>query len=430
MSRQLRSGEHLGDIWPGIFFHGGNDPNEGNYPFDASNWDSFVWELYEWGDQIDPNDIYAGWHRLAVPRPSWAEVEAAIRKLAIFEATQTAEEQMRFSHTVRGKLTDASALPDLGIHVGAGLDHMTGLADMARAAALAGVRLPHIVMRDAAQKRVSVHTTAQLEEILEATRRRENVVESAHNAVMERYHEQARIRDDDSADLDAREAAAGKAKEIAENYRAELEKEIAAYDPDALPADLGELRTVYVERLEARAMTQIRSFRRAVSQQGVDLADACDDEADATRAVALAARNGATAIWSADDAAGAGTAYDAAVAAIEAVVPLNIPEWRVNGAGAVRSGDTAAFAATVPGAGMLTIDVVNPSGTDAEGPLAIYADWTMEDAGGFDPGYSVARKDARITTTIPADASFPVKLTARGRNSCGDSTLIVTVEQA
>ena len=49
---------------------------------------------------------------------------------------------------------------------------------------------------------------AEVRAILKATAARENVVESAHNAVMESYHAEAAIRDDETAGLDEREAVA------------------------------------------------------------------------------------------------------------------------------------------------------------------------------------------------------------------------------
>lgn len=353
------------------------------------------------------------------PRPTWQDLLIGLRVYNLAGAVSDAEYALKWEAARhRSVLTDASALPDLNVHVGDGLDHMTGLADMARAAALAGVRLPHIVMRNAGQKRVSVHTTAQLEEILEATRRRENVVESAHNAVMERYHDQARIRDDESADLDDREAAADKALEIADGYEAELQKEIAAYDPDALPADLHELKGKLLDWLEAAAMARVQHIKGVVSQQGVDLPASCQDEADALEAVARAQRLGNLAIRGAADAAAAKAAYDVAVAAIEAVTPLNVPELFD------ADGNPVAADIVVEQSAPVKLVARHPAGEDIPGAVAVTVAVPGYVAGAFTSVAEELDQDGGfVRTTIalsaPDNAGETVEYRVEARNLCG-----------
>jgi len=348
-------------------------------------------------------------------KPTWDEIVDAHRKLKLLD-TSEADNALAVTPDYRSVLTDASAVtvgPD-SIHVGEGLDHMTGLADMARASALAGAHLPHIVMRDGDQNAHSVHLVGRLEDILDATRRRENVVESAHNVVMERYHAQARIRDDETADLDDREAAAAKALEIAKNYKAHLEAEIAAYDPDALPSDLGELKAVYIERLEAAANRRVKWFKGVLTQQGVDLDPSCDDEADAIRKVVIAVRHGTGEVNDAGDKAKAKAAFDAAVARIEAVTPLNVPVV------------THAIAGRV-----VTVTAAHPTGETIPGKVRIEG-WSVKGAAvdKVQAKTTLATSDtsaAKLALTFAADVTGSVTITVAARNLCGPVSYKATV---
>ena len=64
---------------------------------------------------------------------------------------------------------------------------------------------------------------------------------------------------------------------------------------------------------------------------GERLDPSCDDEATAIRKVVVACRNGISAIHAAQAAVAAKTAFDAAVALIESITPLNTPIWEISG---------------------------------------------------------------------------------------------------
>ena len=212
-----------------------------------------------------------------------------------------------------------------------GLDRMSGLLQMVENANESGKPLPFIRMRDDGNQPVHIHTQSKMRPLLDALAHRKNVVESAHNKVMQSYQVFATGRDDDTLTLDRRLLYAEDCVRFLENYRARLESAIAAYDPDELPTDVEELRDVYVERIEATALARAKDFRQALTEQGVKIGDSCDDERDAIRRVALAERNAAIDILSADDATEMKTAYDAGLASIAAVVPANIPEFLIGG---------------------------------------------------------------------------------------------------
>ena len=235
---------------------------------------------------------------------------------------------------IRAELADTDTIAHGGgeVHIHGGIDRMTGLISMVEDANESGHSLPLIVMRDEDNKPLLLHTHAQIRPLLDAVRRRKNIVESAHNRVMERYQAIADVRDDETADIDDRVKAAEDAlKFVEKDYKAHLEAEIAKYDPDALPADLPTLKAVYIERLEAAARKREAHFQGVLTQQGAILPPSCDEEEAAGRKVAMALRLGSIRIHAADDAAGAKSAYEAGLAAISEIHPLNIPEFLVDG---------------------------------------------------------------------------------------------------
>lgn len=173
----------------------------------------------------------------------------------------------------------------------------------------------------------------------------------------------------------AKEHAAGWTNFL-NRYDSEFSKIVEAYDPHELPPDLRHLKTVLIERLEAVATGHQKSLKGALSQQAIDNWAACDDLDDALKEIAKQCRIGALAIGRAEDtiwkkASGAwakvtkieelpdkeehkGTAapaaslgkdgehyrqetgipaakvaFEAAKKKIEAIVPLNVPIWKV-----------------------------------------------------------------------------------------------------
>ncbi len=390
--------------------------------------DEAAWDAYQWNPPESWVHKYPEPDPNASPKPSWNTVIEAIRRGRIWSSGETAYEALNYGlgefspDEIRRQMTDADALSvgRLSVYVGAGLDHMTGLLQMVEQAAQAGARLPHIVMRDGDQKRRHIHTQGEIRAILDATAERENVVESAHNSVLDRYHAQARIRDDEAQALDDREAAAAKALDIAQDYKTHLETEMAAYDPDALPTDLPTLKAVLAERLEAAAMARTKYVMKAATQQGIDRGFSCADEERAVREIAEQCVLASIEVERADTAAEAKTAYDAGGAAIEAVTVLNTPVWKIGGA------DYAANPpAPVAVAGSaVTVEALHPAGQTIKGKVALK---------------SLASKPVTVTPATPSVASAhackftidapvtgeTVTLFLEARNLCGPSKVEV-----
>ena len=190
----------------------------GNYDAHPDDFDKATWLAYAWNpptgyDEQDPDGS---------PKPSWAEMLLALRELLevdvyVNRAIRAMEEGPRLDWPktspteVRRQMTDLSPINHGGddIYVGQGLDHMTGLIQLAADADLAGRKLPHIVMRNASQNRVSIHTQGQVRRILGPIAKRENTVESAHNILVERFQGLLTTAQDMAEQLDTRAAAAG-----------------------------------------------------------------------------------------------------------------------------------------------------------------------------------------------------------------------------
>lgn len=423
-------------IWQqeGLRYPYGSRPGFGARPEPNLIESQEVWEGYQWNPpQYQPQ--YTTPDPDADPKPTWEEVQITAQKARIIQSREQAFSWIRWTpDDVRREFTDAAHLPDpIGIHVGAGLDHMTGLADMARASALAGARMPHVVMRDKDQALVSLYHTGELEPVLEATRRRENVVESAHNAVMARYHAQAKVRDDESQDLDKRETAAAAALKIAEDYEAELKKEIAAYDPDALPADLETLKATLIERLEAAAMAKVKAIRGALSQQGMDLPASCDDKADALQEVSKQNDLGRIRISRQRSVKRVKEAFDKAVAAINRVSALNTPHWTVAGK-KVNEANPAEQAVT---GREVKVESRHPDGATIDGEPVLKGQPAVTDTVtgkavtdfGWFPDTGGQAVDGGTVRLRPAPAHpNPVRIVWKAENLCGESTLAVLLD--
>lgn len=209
---------------------------------------------------------------------------------------------------------------------------MTALLQMVENANESGHPLPFVRMRDENSEPVEIHTQEVMRSLLHALSHQKNVVESSHNLIMKEYQSLANARDNNNNSIDIRLQAAQDAIDFLNGYAARLAAAIAAYDPHALPTDLDDLRTCYVERIEAIALARAKYIRGSLTEQANKLPPSCDDEATALQNISAAERRAAIAIQSADDAAGAKAAYDAGVTAIGQITGINTPVFTMGGA--------------------------------------------------------------------------------------------------
>lgn len=306
-------------------------PDDG-YNSTQQQWESIQWNppthfhLFHrnwglWYDKLDPN---------ADPKPTWETMVEANKLQQIFNKTEN-NSRLLNENNYRSDLSDASVLNIDGntFFVGEGLTAMASLAHMVEHANTAGVHLPKITMRDGDHAEVNIFTQNEVRKILSETAQRENIIESAHNIIINRYNNFIAVAQDESETTENRFTAFTQTKNIVDNYNDLLDKEIENFDPNTLPTDLPSRKAVYIERVEAAANSRIKWFKGVLTQQGQDLDPSCDDEANAIRKVVVASRNGSLAIRDAETIAEAKTAYDDTLTKINTVEVLNTPLWSI-----------------------------------------------------------------------------------------------------
>jgi len=369
----------------------GHGPGRGFCLFSENSWAAYPWNpRTRYILSASPDHQTLAWADLsgtfghieepdpdASEQPSWADISVALRETAIIDTRDQAERTIReASDEHRRRLTDEDTLetPVGTLHVGDGLDHMTGLLQIAENANEAGRHMPRVVMRHPAggsDANVAViQTQAKLRGMLERLADRENLVESAHNQIMRNFETFVWQRDNAALTLEQREHSAHQAQEIARNYGLHLDGWITHFREtrDDLPTDPDELREVYLERIEADALRLTTAIRDTVTRQGNALDPSCDDEAGATREVSRLRKLGAIALANAATADALKAAYDDAVAAMSKVRARNVPVWQ-DGSGKAL-GDALELEIAKP----LSIRALHPAdgipGQVALGPLA------------------------------------------------------------
>ncbi|MCY3725014.1 MAG: hypothetical protein OXF95_00030 [Rhodobacteraceae bacterium] len=273
-------------------------------------------------------------------------------------------------HRVRRSLIKTGTINIDGkeIHINGGLDRMPALLQKVEQSNEAGTYLPHIILRDEDNNTVHIHTKEDIRTFLTEAASKTNHVESAHNRVIEKYQEIADIRDDETQDIDNRLEKAEESHKFAKDYEIHLKTEMASYDPDTLPADLPTLKKVYIERLEAVALKKNAEFKNAISQQGVDLPESCDDQVNATRKIAVIKQTSQLMINVLDTVEKAKAEYNSAITKMNNVSPLNTPLFL----------DSEGVGITSPhshsGTNPLVIKVDNPTGIDS--PINVQVETT------------------------------------------------------
>ena len=394
-------------------------------------------------DISDPNGIdirnEAQWNAAAwnlgpttSPKPSWAQLIVAYQHTTIngsidhsLRYFRSATDDGRAAIIDNGFVTTAIGK----IHIGGGIDRISGLLQMVENANEAGANLPHVIMRDGEQAQQPIWRQQDLRSILSFTAARINHVESAHNVVADAYFAQIAIRDDETATLDDREAAADKTFDLAFNYENYLREAMDAYDPDALPPDLPTLQDVLQERLEAAAMRKVKALKRAATNQGVLAYPACRDQETAERAIAEECVGGVLAIKAAEDAEEAKTEFKDAVDAIDRVTPLNTPHWQISGrdvAGGANpptyivTGRSIEITAKQPNADI-------PKRVTIEGIPTV----TYKASGKPAPNTRTVRKHPQhsewhqLDVTLPMSVTETVVITLEASNICGRSKIVV-----
>lgn len=371
----------------------------------------------------------------ASTKPSWADV----RKWAVeryLDAEAFSDAGIALVDAKRRAANGVARSPvghDFGdLHVGKGLERMPALVHVLDRAVAAGMPTPLSVMRTVEGGRpVHVWTEASLATMLRQIAERTNHAESAANVLHEKFAvDQAIMRDPDgglAADqtedkkLAAREAAfdrhAANTAKYDKLFAAALAK---VADADALPRDLATLKAVLTERLEAAATGQQKRIKGALSQQAIDNWAACVEVDQALQEVALECAVGAQRIGNAADAEKAQAAFSAAVEAVKAVSPVNIPEM------------THAIAGR-----RVTISAANPKADPAiRGPVTVLSTSVASTDGSTITGKVTASDGLPVKDSDPRlshwdfadDYGGKVRIGIEVRNVCGPATYEVDLE--
>lgn len=281
-----------------------------------------VWDASEWTVE-------------GIVKPTWAELDEFVNLHVLSWASKPSTYESSITRNQKKaatkRLIEKANLLDKQAFTGEGLGHMPGLVQMVEQANQAGQQIPKILLRDKVGNSINVHSQTEIRELLTDLAHHENIIESAHNAVMSRKAEEdSKWRNADLAYADRVEAAK-QSHYILTNYETLLEEEIANYNPAALPTELPELKQVLIERLEAAAMKHVQFLRGVVTQQGIDLPATCSDAETAEIAVAQFRYKGALVINSADSSETANNYFDLYKSNIEKVVVFNSPFFTIEG---------------------------------------------------------------------------------------------------
>ena len=389
------------------------------------------WIDFAWNDPVNFNTDFTEPDPNASPKPTWADLVAAEINYGFYERKQVAETTINGDgygivplSQHRRALTDAATIEHEGesLYVGAGLDHMTGLLQMAEQADAAGDFCPHIVMRDGEQNVRRIYRGTQVREILKTTAARENMVESAHNIVMAGYHTQANIRDDDTQTVDDRERAATAAQEILDNYQTKLQAEMDKYHPGQPPprTDLPEFKRFYAERLEAVALGKSKDLTSYTTNQGVMLHPSCFDQQTAQQQIAVELQKGLIAINKSPSSGIVYHEYQEAGGAINAIEIINTPVFTVN---------QLAPSDTPYPLDKLLVSADHPGGEDIPGEVDIIDIKVTKGKmkAGF-PKYHSEYQKTKHSAEIQIETTEEARIVVRARNVCGVSRLVINMK--
>lgn len=411
------------------------------------------------------------------PKPTWGALKVLVQERAVDKDIETAEQFHRLHKFVPLEFTDAPHVTVDGkrLHIGTGADHLTGMLALLEQATQAGEHLPLVTLRDDQHRPHAVYLTSSVRALWSRLARQKNAAESAHNTTIRQYFDLQAKAEDRKRPLKERAKAAAELRAFSEHYVDHLKRAVAAYNPEALPADLAELKLVLCERIEAAAMRQVKAIKGAVSQQGVDLPESCADEARALEEIARERKLGALEIKAAEDEiyirkngawtkvtdvaalpdaeehSGVGrpapstgadgdhfrrtqsgitaakAAFAAAVKKIQAVTPLNVPVWKIGATTFATPGATHSVSGRE-----VVIDAIHPAGVTIPGRVAIeqFVKRQGDSSGGIRILHGAIPGDAtgaRARVRVAAQEKKPVTFEIAASSLCGPTTLTVTL---
>ena len=361
----------------------------------------------------------------ASPKPDWETIVKGNRLYELGQIKLVEPYALQHTGSHRAAITDAATIEHEGesLYVGAGLDHMTGLLQMVEQANDAGEVTPHVVMRDGDHQVKRLWRGSQVREVLKTTAARENAVESAHNIVMAEYHEQAKIRDDETQSLDDRETAAAAAQAILDDYPAKLKERTGSGSVSIRPGrdmPVDEHKKYHAEYLEAVALGKMKSLMGYTTNQGMMLHPSCFDQGAAAEQVASKLHEGLIAMNRQNNyvqVVGLSQYYEGKINEIEV---LNTPFFRVNQL--EPSDDPYPL-------DKLLVAADHPPTANVPGDVDILEIKVTKGKmkAGF-PKFHTTQGESKHEAEIQIDPTQEARIVVRARNLCGVSRLVINMK--
>ena len=424
-----------------------------DFEIDQAAWESdkdgkWSWNPFSLGGNYPPHDFDPN----ASPKPTWVELVEVQEEFDAIEELEASsfrfndDDQAQFAkHGAKARVAFCECAID-DIHIGSGITNMTGLIHHVDSANLAGENLPPVHMRSKKGKLKTYLTQKEMRKVLADVAERENIVESAHNALLVKFEETKAIYDDATTPakerLETRDllrkmvrVSTDPATEIDTDnprfYQDFLQIEIDAYNPDILPTKVKDLKNVFIERLEGVATAKLAKIKNAATQHGVDLPVSCVDQQGGVTEVSANKQKGHIDILRAKTKKEVAKAFETWCERINNVQILNSPEWWIDNLPArATTKENPIVLKDIPKTGpvSITIRANHPTGVDIDSNIVITVDseeWSMGKSAPFTKKEKPVDKAYEITYEISRDYTGTIDIELTAMNLCGPSKLFV-----
>lgn len=395
----------------------------------AEKWESVAWNPPE-GSPFTEIDAEAS------PKPVWQEI-VHWHFLSVLGLHENEEAEKRRSWTIRQARDSLLAKTFLGsdaVHTGAGLQHMPALISMGGNWSAGNMHERVVLRREENHESVVLWKQSEVADFVDALAKKTNQIESARNRIRQKVEAYVATLSDTNGGLDeaatddekiqARMAALEKLETLIDEdtLPASIEAEMVRLQSETEPADLSTLRAVLCERMEAAATGRQKHIKGAVTQQAIDNWAQCVGIDDALQEVSKQCALACIEIQRSASNSDAQAAYDAGVAAINAVTPVHTPVWTVTVNG-VDADYPAGHADPVAVEGStVTVRARHPAGETIDGKVVLTS-LSSDPVTVAEVSDGDANAHACSFTIDTPVAGETVKVFLTARNLCGPSEL-------
>lgn len=213
------------------------------------------------------------------------------------------------------------------MHLGSGMSRLSAMATLLARSSLAGREYETTVVRDLnGASEVHLHLAADAQNALEEAALHTDRLASAVAIEVAFLQESVDILLDGKLDAQSLRNLASDINGFGRKFPERVKREMTRLPNSDDITDLRMIKAHLAERLEAAATGAQKRIKGALSQQAIDNWAACVEVDEALQEIALECSVGALRISNATDGKKAQGAFSAAVKAVEAVSPVNVPE--------------------------------------------------------------------------------------------------------